>query len=69
MQGVVNLVFGTGPKVGQVLAEHPGIPLISFTGSTVVGHRISEVCWRVLSLFFVPVGHLVARTPLLFLDE
>jgi len=32
--GVVNMVFGTGPRAGQALVSHPDIRLISFTGST-----------------------------------
>ncbi|KAK5982735.1 Gamma-aminobutyraldehyde dehydrogenase domain protein [Trichostrongylus colubriformis] len=31
--GVVNMVIGKGSPVGQALVEHPGVPLISFTGS------------------------------------
>lgn len=32
--GVVNMVFGTGPRAGQALISHPDVRLISFTGST-----------------------------------
>ena len=35
--GVFNLVTGLGPVAGQALAEHPGVDLVSFTGSTAVG--------------------------------
>ena len=38
--GVFNLVTGTGPVAGQALAAHPGVDLVSFTGSTAVGERI-----------------------------
>lgn len=38
--GVFNLVTGFGPSAGQALAEHPGVDLVSFTGSTAVGRRI-----------------------------
>lgn len=38
--GVINLVQGYGPVVGQALAEHDGIDKISFTGSTAVGQKI-----------------------------
>ncbi|XP_014352049.1 2-aminomuconic semialdehyde dehydrogenase-like [Latimeria chalumnae] len=40
--GVVNIVFGTGPKAGEALVSHPDVPLISFTGSTVTAQRITE---------------------------
>jgi acyl-CoA reductase-like NAD-dependent aldehyde dehydrogenase len=38
--GVVNMVFGTGPKVGSILVSHPQTQLISFTGSTATAERI-----------------------------
>lgn len=38
--GVFNLVTGLGPVAGQALAEHEGVDLVSFTGSTAVGRRI-----------------------------
>ncbi len=40
-KGVLNIVHGLGPKVGQAITEHPGIPLISFTGGTATGKRIA----------------------------
>ena len=39
--GVLNLVFGSGAHVGQPMVEHPGIGVISFTGSTEVGLGIA----------------------------
>ena len=39
--GVVNLVTG-GPDVGTVLATHPGISVVSFTGSTAVGRVVNQ---------------------------
>ncbi|MFH9063900.1 aldehyde dehydrogenase family protein [Streptomyces coeruleorubidus] len=41
--GVFNLVTGLGPVAGQALAEHPGVDLVSFTGSTAVGRHIAAV--------------------------
>ncbi|CAJ0610448.1 unnamed protein product, partial [Cylicocyclus nassatus] len=41
--GVVNMIIGTGPSAGQHLVEHPDVPLVSFTGSTLVGKKIAEV--------------------------
>lgn len=38
--GVFNLVTGLGPVAGQALAEHEGVDLVSFTGSTAVGRQI-----------------------------
>ncbi|MFF5988793.1 aldehyde dehydrogenase family protein [Prauserella flavalba] len=39
--GVFNLVCGPGPVAGAALAVHPGVDMVSFTGSTEVGKRIS----------------------------
>jgi len=39
--GVFNLVTGLGPVAGQALVEHPGIDMLSFTGSTAVGRLIA----------------------------
>lgn len=41
--GVFNLVTGLGPVAGQALAGHPGVDLVSFTGSTAVGRRIGAI--------------------------
>lgn len=41
--GVVNMVFGVGPRAGEALVKHPNVPLISFTGSTAVGQRIQAI--------------------------
>ncbi len=40
--GVCNMVFGTGPKVGDPLVRHPHVPLISFTGGTDTGRKIFQ---------------------------
>jgi aminomuconate-semialdehyde/2-hydroxymuconate-6-semialdehyde dehydrogenase len=39
--GVLNVIHGLGPKAGQAIIEHPGIPAISFTGGTVTGKKIA----------------------------
>ena len=41
-EGVVNIVHGGGAEVGNAITSHPGIDLISFTGSTVVGKQIQR---------------------------
>ena len=40
--GVFNLVNGDGPTVGQALATHPGIDMVSFTGSTRAGILVAR---------------------------
>ena len=43
---VIQLVHGLGEEVGAAMVEHPGIPVISFTGSTGVGATIGEIGGR-----------------------
>ena len=40
--GVINVLVGDGPSVGQHLTTHPGVDRVSFTGSDAVGARIME---------------------------
>lgn len=40
--GVINVVTGTGARVGEALIDHPDVQMISFTGSTAVGRRIAH---------------------------
>lgn len=41
--GVLNIIHGTGPDVGEPIVTHSEVKAISFTGSTKVGKRIAEV--------------------------
>jgi aldehyde dehydrogenase (NAD+) len=41
--GVFNLVTGVGPVVGEAIAAHPDVDMISFTGSTRAGKRVAEL--------------------------
>ncbi|MDA0242804.1 MAG: aldehyde dehydrogenase family protein [Chloroflexi bacterium] len=41
--GVVNVVTGYGPEVGEPLVNHPDVPLIAFTGSLATGQRIAAL--------------------------
>jgi aldehyde dehydrogenase (NAD+) len=41
-RGVFNLVNGDGPTVGQAIAAHPGVDLVSFTGSTRAGILVAK---------------------------
>ncbi|MBD0863833.1 gamma-aminobutyraldehyde dehydrogenase [Gordonia sp. zg691] len=38
--GVLNIVVGTGPDAGAHLAGHPGVDMVTFTGSTAVGRQV-----------------------------
>ncbi|GAA2566053.1 aldehyde dehydrogenase family protein [Pseudonocardia hydrocarbonoxydans] len=41
--GAFNIVHGEGPVVGEAIAAHPGVDMVSFTGSTRAGKRVSVV--------------------------
>jgi acyl-CoA reductase-like NAD-dependent aldehyde dehydrogenase len=41
--GVFNLVCGVGPVVGEAIAAHPDVDMVSFTGSTRAGKRVAEL--------------------------
>jgi acyl-CoA reductase-like NAD-dependent aldehyde dehydrogenase len=41
--GVFNLVSGVGPVVGEAIAAHPDVDMVSFTGSTRAGTRVSAI--------------------------
>ncbi len=42
--GVVNMVTGGGPEAGAPLMSHPDVGIVSFTGSTATGRKVSEAC-------------------------
>jgi aldehyde dehydrogenase (NAD+) len=54
--GVINIVHGGGSEVGNRLVEHPDVDLVSFTGSTTVGKRISEIASRSLKRVSLELG-------------
>lgn len=54
--GVINLLHGKGSVVGEAIINSPDIDLISFTGSTAVGKRISEVAGSSLKRVSLELG-------------
>jgi aldehyde dehydrogenase (NAD+) len=42
-RGVFNMVTGDGPTVGEAMVSHPGVDMVSFTGSTRAGKRVAEL--------------------------
>jgi betaine-aldehyde dehydrogenase len=54
--GVFNLVSGVGPVVGEALASHPDIDLVSFTGSTRAGKRVSELAAQTVKRVALELG-------------
>lgn len=64
--GVFNLVNGTGPVVGEVLATHPEVDMVSFTGSTRAGKRVSELASQSVKRVTLELG---GKSASLILDD
>jgi acyl-CoA reductase-like NAD-dependent aldehyde dehydrogenase len=54
--GVFNLVSGDGPTVGEAIASHPQIDMVSFTGSTRAGKRVSELAAQTVKRVALELG-------------
>ena len=54
--GVLNLVHGLGPNVGEPLAAHRDVDVVSFTGSTAVGRRVAEVAAQTVKRVALELG-------------
>jgi aldehyde dehydrogenase (NAD+) len=63
---VIQLVHGRGETVGKALVEHPGVPLISFTGSTETGRIVGETCGRMHKRLSLEMG---GKNAMIVLDD
>jgi acyl-CoA reductase-like NAD-dependent aldehyde dehydrogenase len=54
--GVVNLVSGPGGKVGDAIVSHPGVNVVSFTGSTETGRHVSVLGAQQLKKVHLEMG-------------
>jgi aldehyde dehydrogenase (NAD+) len=54
--GAFNIVHGTGPVVGEAIAGHPGVDMVSFTGSTRAGKRVSVVASETVKRVALELG-------------
>jgi aldehyde dehydrogenase (NAD+) len=64
--GVFNLVHGDGPGVGQPLASHPEVDMVSFTGSTRAGIAVAKAGADTVKRVHQELG---GKSPLVILDE
>jgi aldehyde dehydrogenase (NAD+) len=64
--GAFNLVTGIGPVVGEAIAGHPGIDMVSFTGSTRAGRRVSELAAATVKPVAMELG---GKSPNILLDD
>ena len=64
--GVFNLVTGVGPVVGEAIAAHPDVDMVSFTGSTRAGKRVSELASQTVKRVSLELG---GKSPNIILDD
>jgi aldehyde dehydrogenase (NAD+) len=64
--GVFNLVTGVGPVVGEAIAAHPEVDMVSFTGSTRAGRRVSELASQTVKRVALELG---GKSPNVILDD
>ncbi len=65
-KGVFNLVGGRGREAGEALISHPGIDLITFTGSVATGSHIMQVAGKNLTKVNLELG---GKAPAIVLDD
>jgi alpha-ketoglutaric semialdehyde dehydrogenase len=65
-KGVINLVHGYGEEAGAALVRHPGVNLISFTGSTEVGREVAKVAAETFKKVSLEMG---GKNAILVLDD
>ena len=54
--GVFNLVTGVGPVVGEAIASHPLVDMVSFTGSTRAGKRVMQLARETVKRVALELG-------------
>ncbi len=64
--GVFNLVNGTGPEVGEALSAHPGVDMISITGSTRAGIAVAKTAADTLKRVHQELG---GKSPNIILED
>jgi len=64
--GVFNLVSGPGPVIGEALARHPDVAMVSFTGSTGAGKRVSQLASEHVKRVALELG---GKSAMVILDD
>lgn len=65
-KGVVNVVTGPGPSVGDAIVKHPDVDKVAFTGSTPVGKDIMEKASQTLKRITLELG---GKSPNIVFDD
>jgi acyl-CoA reductase-like NAD-dependent aldehyde dehydrogenase len=64
--GTVNVVSGPGSEIGEMLAGHPGVDMVSITGSTQAGIRVAQAAARTVKRVTLELG---GKSPFILLDD
>ncbi len=64
--GVVNVITGRGREAGEALISHPGVAMVSFTGSTPVGRRVMELATGTIKRVHLELG---GKAPFVVFDD
>ena len=64
--GIFNLLLAPGAEVGRALVEHPGVRVLSFTGSTATGRAIAESAGRLNKKLSLEMG---GKNAIIVLDD
>jgi betaine-aldehyde dehydrogenase len=64
--GVVNVLTGAGRVAGEALLAHPGVRMVSFTGSTSVGKRVMELASHTMKRVHLELG---GKAPFVVFDD
>lgn len=54
--GVLNVVLGDGPSIGEPLVQHPDVSVLVFVGSERTGRRLGEICGKTLKKAILELG-------------
>jgi aminobutyraldehyde dehydrogenase len=65
-EGVVNIVLGTGPIIGQHMIDHPGIDMVSLTGDVGTGRKVLAAAAATLKRTHLELG---GKAPVLVFDD
>jgi aminobutyraldehyde dehydrogenase len=65
-KGVINIVCGRGPSVGQPMVEHPQVRMVSVTGDVATGRKILQAASGTLKRTHLELG---GKAPVIVLDD
>ncbi|HEY1919751.1 MAG TPA: aldehyde dehydrogenase family protein [Streptosporangiaceae bacterium] len=64
--GALNIVLGRGPEAGEALVAHPGVDMVSFTGSTRAGRQIARLAAEAPKKVLLELG---GNAPVIIFDD